>query len=896
MEPIRFAVLGLGVGALYALVAHGVVLIYRGSGTLNFAQGAFGLVGAYVFYDLHLDHAWPWPFALPVALGASATLGLATERLVLRRLRSTSAIARVIATLGMLVLLEALTTKRYGDEVQLVRSLLPSRVVEPLAGLTVGTDRLLLAGIAVVVTVVLDVVYRRTRFGLATSAVAEDEQALAALGHSPGLVAAVNWAAGAGLAGLAGILVAPITGLSPRELVLLVIPALAAALVGSFTSFRLTLAGALLIGVVESETIRYVREPGWGKAIPFLLIIVLMSVRGRALPLRGERSERGSRLGTGRIAYARLVPLIVVAFAAVASLPGDWLDATTTTLLVALSCLSLVVVTGFTGQLSLAQLTLAGVGALTAAQISRAAGVPFPVAVLVGVAVTVPVGLLVAVPALRTRGANLAVATLGLSVVIEKLLLGNPKYTGGIGGLTVDQPALFGLDVGAVRHPDRYALLVLGMVVVVALAVANLRRGRAGRRLIAVRANERAAAALGISVLGAKLYAFGLGAAIAGLAGALAAFRFDRADLTPYTLLGSINLVVEAVIGGIGFVGGALLGGTAATGGVVTEVLSRVGGIEAWNQVIAGVLVLAVLMMHPHGAFDGLVEAVRKLGLRGNRPEGALGAGDTGSSPGLVLEVRDVTVRFGGTAALTSVSFVARPGEVLGLIGPNGAGKTTLLDAVTGFVGGHGEVLLDGEPLTRLPAHRRARAGIARTFQALELFEDLTVRENLRAASEGRGRAAYLTDLVRPHNAPMPAVAVAAVEELDLAPDLDRRPGELPAGRRRLVALARAMAARPAVLLLDEPAAGLDEHETTELGHLIRRLATEWGMTVVLVEHDVALVGAVCDRVVALDFGRRIAEGTPTDVLAHPAVAAAYLGVAVEPDAPRPGVTTTEVS
>lgn len=881
MEPIQFALLGLGVGALYALVAHGIVLIYRGSGTLNFAQGAFGLVGAYAFYELHLDHGWPWALALPVALSVSALVGLLTERVLLRRLRDTSAVARVIATLGVLVLLEALVTKRYGDSVRLVPSLLPAQMVEPFAGVRVGTDRLILFALVVAITMGLSLIYRRTRFGLATSAVAEDEQALASLGHSPGVIAAINWTAGAMLAGLAGILVAPITGLSPRELVLLVIPALAAALVGSFRSFWLTLAGALLIGVVESEAVRYVAQPGVGKAVPFILIVILMSVRGHGLPLRGEVSERGARLGSGGVSFSRLAPIVVIAYLVIVTLPNQWLEPTTTTLLLALACLSLVVVTGFAGQLSLAQLTLAGVGALSAVHLSRAFDLPFVVAVIAAALITVPVGLLVALPALRTRGANLAIATLGLAVALERLVLGNPRYTGGMGGLSIDQPALAGIEVGAVRHPERYALMILTIVVLVALAVNNLRRGRAGRRLVAVRANERSAAALGISVLGAKLYAFGLGAAIAGLAGALAAFRYDRADLSPYTLLGSIHLVIEAVIGGIGYVGGAFLGGASTTGGVGNEVTTHLFGLGDWHQVVAGCLVLGILMIHPNGAFDGVVKALGRLGLRGRPPEGPLVAAEFDITSGAVLEVRDLEVSFGSTRVLQGVSFEARPREILGLIGPNGAGKTTIIDAISGYVGAGGEIALDGCSIAGLRPHRRARAGMGRTFQSLELFEDLTVRENLRAAAESRGGVAYLTDLIWPQNPPLPGEAVAAIQEFDLVDDLDRLPGALPAGRRRLVALARAIAAQPAVLMLDEPAAGLDEEETTELGHLLRRLVDEWSMTVILVEHDVSLVSSVCDRVVALEFGQVIAEGTPTAVLDNPRVRASYLGDSV---------------
>jgi sulfate-transporting ATPase len=241
-----------------------------------------------------------------------------------------------------------------------------------------------------------------------------------------------------------------------------------------------------------------------------------------------------------------------------------------------------------------------------------------------------------------------------------------------------------------------------------------------------------------------------------------------------------------------------------------------------------------------------------------------------------------VRVRFGGVVAVDGVSLDVNPGEVVGLIGPNGAGKTTLIDVVTGFTRPQeGHVELDEATIDGWSARRRARAGVARSFQSLELFEDMTVRDNMRTASDRRDPLAYLTDLVWPGDPPLHSTAIAALREFGLEEDLDRRPGEQPYGRRRLVGIARAVATQPSVLLLDEPAAGLDERETAELGDLVRRLAKEWGLGVLLVEHDVSLVMSVCDRIVALDFGRVIAEGTPAEVGSHEAVIAAYLG---EPD------------
>jgi ABC-type branched-subunit amino acid transport system ATPase component len=246
-------------------------------------------------------------------------------------------------------------------------------------------------------------------------------------------------------------------------------------------------------------------------------------------------------------------------------------------------------------------------------------------------------------------------------------------------------------------------------------------------------------------------------------------------------------------------------------------------------------------------------------------------------------------VSFGGVRALNDVSLAVHPGEVVGLIGPNGAGKTTLIDAITGYLRPQrGRVALGEADLGAEPAARRARAGVTRSFQSLELFEDITVRENLQAACDPRDLAAYLSNLVRAEKRDLPESAVTAVREFGLEADLGARPQELPYGRRRLVAIARAVATDPAILLLDEPAAGLDDAETAELSTLIRQLADRRGIGVLLVEHDMNLVMGVCDRIVVLNFGAILGAGTPAEIRAHPEVIAAYLGV-TRPGRPRPG-------
>jgi sulfate-transporting ATPase len=232
--------------------------------------------------------------------------------------------------------------------------------------------------------------------------------------------------------------------------------------------------------------------------------------------------------------------------------------------------------------------------------------------------------------------------------------------------------------------------------------------------------------------------------------------------------------------------------------------------------------------------------------------------------------------------AVDRLSLEVRRGQVLGLIGPNGAGKTSLMDAVTGFAPYSGTVRLDGVAIDGYKAHRRARAGMVRSFQQLELFLDMTVRENLQTASDTPSLASLVTDLFHARQRPLPPAAVAAVREFSLSESLDRLPEELPYGQQRLVAIARAVAMQPSVLLLDEPVAGLDDHESAEFAHLVRRLADGWGMAVLVIEHDMSFVMSISDHVVVLDFGQEIASGSLEHVANDPAALAAYLGEAVK--------------
>ena len=912
MNWIQFAILGLGSGAAYVLLAQGVVLIYRGSGVVNFAHGAVAMVGAYLYNEEFRarDH-WSVAPALISSLLLAAVIGALIHLLVMRPLREAAALTRVIATLGVLLVLNALATLRYGSQLVTVGNLFPQNVLNAKGSITVPEDRIWLLALSIAVTGALWAVGKYTRFGLATSAAAENQRAASSLGWSPDLLATVNWAVGSALAALAGIIISAYAGLQVTTLTLIVIVALAAALFGGFSSYPLVLLGGLGIGVIRSELVgvveaQYWHQQGLEDAVPFLIVVLVLVIRGRGLPLRGTVIDRLPKLGTGRIRPWVLVPSLVLSGLLVLDVFSQNTDQTLTISLVAATVmLSVVVLTGYTGQLSLAQWAIGGMGAWIAAGLVANLHWPFLAALLAGMLGAALAGAVFALPALRTRGVNLAVITLGMGLALQSVLFSNSQYTGGYNGFAVGPQKVFGFDLDPLTYPSHYTLFAFVVFVLAALAACNVRRGRAGRRLIAVRTNERAATSLGISVVGAKMYGFVLSAAIAGLGGIVLAFQNPYVSLgSGFDPLSSINAVALAVVGGVGHLVGPLFGSTLQDGGVGSLISDALSGIDPWFPLIGGTALILLLITHPDGIAavvakqaESLVRPVGSMLRRLPRPstsaaapvapavsaEPAPAAERVKARP-VVLEVSGLTVRFGGVVALQDVGFTVHPGEVVGLMGPNGAGKTTFIDAVTGFVRpSAGTVALDGRRIDDLPAHRRVRAGLSRSFQSLELFDDVSVRDNLRAASDPRDLRSYATNLFWQRERPLPPRVMAAVADLELTEFLDAKPDALPYGKRRLVAIARAIATEPSVLLLDEPGAGLDEHETAELGLVVRRLAADWGIGVLLIEHDVKMLMETSDRVVVLDFGRKIAEGTPDSIRGDALVRAAYLGDA-EPE------------
>jgi ABC-type branched-subunit amino acid transport system ATPase component/branched-subunit amino acid ABC-type transport system permease component len=898
---LQFALIGLGLGSAYALFAMGTVLIYRGSGIVNFGQGGLGALAAYItFGTVYSDYDVPIGVALLAGILASIVAALAFEFLVLRQLKHAAPIVRLISTLGLLAVLQAALELHYGRANLAVQAWLPHETFD-WGGVRVQEQVLYIIGVTVVMTAGLYAFTRYSRIGLALTAAAQNERAVQTLGWSPTFLSRFTWGLGAGLAGIAGVLVAPSTGLSTVGFTLIVtVAALAAALLGGFRSFPLTLLGGMVIGIGESMVTLYRGNiedffhqdsiTGMNRAVPFLAILLVLVVRGRGLPLRSHVTDRLPKLGTGIINFRALtVATVVVLIFLFGVFDERWAAATYISLGSAVVVLSVIVLTGYAGQVSLGQMAVAGLGALFAGSLIDRAGWGMEISILVGILLTIPAGLIFALPALRTRGVNLAVVTLGLGFTISEVVFANGKWIGhGItGGTNIGNAKLFGIQVDAATHPHRWAFVCLIGFVLCGLLVANLRRSQTGRRLIAVRTNERAAASLGISVFSVKLYAFGVASFIAAVGGVLLGFQSSIITYDRFNVFASINAVGYGVIGGVGFVLGAAFSAPNAIGGLGTRIIEDLLSIGDWDALVGGVLLLLIIVTHQDGVAEVAVHNGKalwsKLKLAGRDPVptvlGAIpDAGSQRAEP-KVLGVDGLTVRFGGVVAVNNVSFTVNPGEVVGLIGPNGAGKTTVIDAVTGFVRpAAGTFTLANDRIEGWAAAKRARSGLRRSFQSLELFDDATVEDNIRAGADMATPISWVTDLFWPQQQALPAAAVTAIHEFALEPDLTQLPESLSYGKRRLVGIARAVASGPSIIMLDEPAAGLDEFESRELAHLIRRLADERGMGVLLVEHDVGLVMSTCDRIVVLEFGKVIASGTPDEIREDPAVVAAYLG------------------
>ena len=624
-DILLFALLGLGSGALIAGIALAIVLTYRGSGIINLATGGIAMLAGYSYWSLKTgEYGTEFGTAPALAITFLVTLavGALIELVAFRPLRNAAPLAKLVSSLGVLLVAQASMLLAFGTTQKPQPSILPSDTVT-VFDVNVPVDRFILAGTVIGIAVALAVLYRVTRFGLATRAASENELSALLAGLSANELSMVNTLLASVVAGTVGVLAASVTQLDATSLPLQVVPALAAALLARLTSFAIACGVGLGIGILNSlidywsskswfPTDHGVPLPGVKELVAFLIIITAMFLRGAALPGRGELIEQ--RLPEvprpERLATPAIVLTIVCALALVV-LPFDFRQALINSLIGTVMALSLVVITGFVGQISVVQLSLAGVAGFTVSHLAVDAGIGFPLAPVLGAGAAVLLGLLTAVSALRVRGVSLAVVTLGAAVAISQFGFLNQTWGGGASGSPVPEPHLLGLDLGpqsAFRGLDGslpspvFGWLVLAVTVGLCLLVATVRRGNLGQRMLAVRSNERAAAAAAVDVRNVKLIAFGISAFIAGVAGTLYAYNFGSVSASRFDALTALGLIAFAYAGGITLISGAIFAGLISTEALMPHALDKWLGISGnWILLFGGVLLIFTLIQHPEG-------------------------------------------------------------------------------------------------------------------------------------------------------------------------------------------------------------------------------------------------------------------------------------------------------
>jgi branched-chain amino acid transport system permease protein len=623
-----FGALGLGEGALIASLALAVVVFYRGSGVINLSTGAIAMVAGYLFYVFsngNLGFSLAWEPALALTLVCVAVLGTAVEVLVFWPLRDSSPLAKLAASLGLMLVAQTVFGLVFGSSSLSPVSILPGGVVH-VFGAVVPTSRFLLAGGVVVLAALLAAVYRFTPFGLATRASAESEANAMTAGLSSQRLSLANALLASVVAGLFGVLVAPLIQLDTTTLPLEIVPALGAALLAGFTSLGVACTAGLALGIAGS-LVNYAATQSWfptsqgnplnglEELLFFVVVVLALFLRGGRMPGRGDLVEK--RLPMAPRPERLLRPAVLAAVIGVVALivlPFDFRQSLVNSMLGALICLSLVVIVGYVGQISLVQLALAGVTGFAMSHLLQDVGgawAQFPLAPLIGIAAALAVGLISGFAALRVRGVSLAVATLAGVVAIEQFGYGNPSWGAQDSGSPIAPLHLWGLNpspTSSFRGLDGhlpspvFGFVVLAIVIGLCALVSAVRRHSLGQRMLAVRSNERAAAAAGIDVRRTKLTAFVISSLIAGVAGVLYAYNFGTVDPTQFGSANALVVLAFAYFGGITMVTGALLAGLGASQGLLPHALDQWFGLSGnWAVLIGAIGLILTLLTNPDG-------------------------------------------------------------------------------------------------------------------------------------------------------------------------------------------------------------------------------------------------------------------------------------------------------
>lgn len=897
-ELVALLVSGAVAGGIYALFASGLVLTYDTSGVFDFAHGAVAYVCAVVFFCLHSPDGAGWPVlptALVTVLVVGPTLGWLFDRLMFRALARAPENARIIGTIGLMVALPALTRGAVAVATEQGASLpdlttivsapglgpSPAKVWNPLAMVAIDSDQVAVFVAAAAAAVGLWMLLRRTRLGLATRA-AVDERDLAGLrGVDVDRISTVAWMLGFALAGVTGVLIAPLFQLDPGIFTLLLVGSFTAVVFARFRSYPLAFAGGLAVGVVQNLVYGYApgfltRITGLQSAIPFLLLLAVVVWRGRSQlrPAGSRVRERPPPTRRERPGWARLLPWAVAAvalLAALTTLDRFWTGLLAKGLVFGLIFLSFVVVTGLGGVVSLAQaafVTIAGlsVGALTTNQLGRTVPVlmnngrfSFLAAAVVGVVLAVGAGVLVALPSLRIGGLAFAISTLALALIGETIVFRSDAVANGSRGWVVRAPSLGPFDLSDSRT---MAVVAFVLAVAVSAGIVVLRASRLGRAALAVRGSEVAARSVGLSPIRTRTTVFAISAAIAAVGGALLAPI--TSPFTPSTTPALAGLVWLAAVATFGI----RRPGAAVAAGVVyalfPQVLAELASASALEWLPTAVRAALASPYLPEFLFglgaigyardpEGLVHTIARRRARRRRVAAP-------SAPGAALALSEVHAGYDEREVLEAVTIRVDPGTAIAIVGPNGAGKSTVCRVAGGVLEpSSGRVEIGGRDVTGATAATHARAGCYVVPEHRAVFTDLTVDENLRLAVPSAADRDALYDRV-----PL------------LAERRTTRAGSLSGGEQRLLGVAPVLAAPLRVVVADEPTLGLAPVSAAAVLEQLAGYHAGGGTLVVAMERAGELPG-LAQRALVMRSGRVVDELAVDDATVA-RLTGAYLG------------------
>ena len=601
---LPFLIIGLTTGAIYAMASTGLVLTYVTSGVFNFAHGAVGMFATYLFFELRDQVGVPTPLALGLAvLVVAPALGVVIDRAFIRRLEGAPAAAYVVASVGLLVLLQSLAIVIYGGNTRRVETFLPTGTFRLLT-VNVGADQLIIVALALLTAGGLIAFFRTTRLGLETRAVVNDRDLTGLVGTNAAAVTTFSWMLGSAFATLSGILIAPSIGLDPILLTLLVVEAFGAAVVGRLRSFPRTLLAAFGIGVVQSLAVKFVSGlgvrslAGLPSAVPFLTLfaVLLFSPRGsfiEATIVRARTTPRRRR-GTGaKFPWRSFVAAAVVAVVLPPFLNGSQVFTLTSTCAFVLLFSSLSLLIGLSRQVSLAHATFVALGATSCAHLVSA-GVPLPLAIILGALILVPVGAVLAVPAIRLSGLFLALATFGFGILVQNLLFATGLTFGAAGTVQIPRPTALAGDV-------TFHYFILAMVLLGVLVVETVRITRLGRVLRALADAPNAVSAVGISPLVSRVITFCLSAFLAGLSGGLLGALYGSVTPSSFGTLHSLLWVAVLVFAGARTLGGAILGAVLL---ITVPAVFNSPTVAEWQPVVFGAA--AMLLARSDNGLVGL--------------------------------------------------------------------------------------------------------------------------------------------------------------------------------------------------------------------------------------------------------------------------------------------------